>query len=230
MNQLPRDNDTRVNREIAKRLFHISSTSSALFPMDPPTSRLVKVDLVQHRRRRASGPVIVTPTGTYAQRPQTQTSSQSKQTQPDLVLVDDVSDSVDTGIAPPKPTTNERQSTNWRDVVIPALIKPYEELCAATNGLATLKNVKSNRFRCEGCSQGNSLKIICLYFDQGLRGYLSLSLCTVIQYVSQVTRNVPYVLVQIHCLRRQVPVLLRYNYSLSGYFRVLLKDQLLLLT
>lgn len=142
--------------------------------MDAP-SRLVKVDPGRRLSRRSSGPMILTPTGTYAERPINRARSVGESG--DTTSIDPTNstrNNDNVGNVPRKPTRDERQSTTWRDVVIPALLKIYKKLYADTEGLATLKGAKKLNVRCEGCIQGSQLKIVCLYFDEGLREYKAL--------------------------------------------------------
>jgi len=67
------------------------------------------------------------------------------------------------------PSAKEKQTTTWRDIVIPALIGCYGKLLTDSCGLSKLGDFKAKPVRCSGCSRGQTLTILCLYFHHGLR-------------------------------------------------------------
>jgi hypothetical protein len=69
---------------------------------------------------------------------------------------------------PKPPTSKEKQWMTWTQDVIPALIKPYAEILEQTSHLANLGSLKANPVRCDGCPNGTTITVLCLYFDCGL--------------------------------------------------------------
>lgn len=133
----------------------------------PTTFRLFKVD-DKRRRHHGKGTVIRTPGGTWIQKPKRDLPTKTDRLNEGVRVEPESKDDQGRDTSRP-PSGNERQYLVWRDVVIPALLKPYAHLFTSSEGLAKLREMKGGRLRCEGCPGGYSLKVICLYFDRGLR-------------------------------------------------------------
>lgn len=62
------------------------------------------------------------------------------------------------------PSKKEKQFMRWDAEVLPALMAPYVKLLRETESLRNMAEVRLRR-GCEGCSEGKSLKVSCIFFE-----------------------------------------------------------------